>query len=540
MMNILSYSLIALAWDSASGNSVNYVLVAFLILVLMNYMWLLRKTSFLQQKSDFCVNTIHKTNVELMNTKLMLEDLLSVNIPPLVFTQIKQVVGQIDDAIFSNKSAFSLYVGKNTGKPQTEEYELYTYLTSLIHRNREHAENCGVKLNVCKDAGYRGCHINETALTAALQGLVERTVDNTPPDGSVNVAVSCLDDRWNLEIFNSPLAKDYKRCFGLLFTAIKVWCCGSLRLVWQIVKSHGGRITGYELGQSVYYKVTLPVNDDKSEDDPGVEGTADIGKLPHILLIMEDKELSDYLKAALAPSYRVSVYAHYEPNAIPVSNENTDIVIIDAEAEDSKLCSRIKTNKQTSDVKVLLLTTSNDADVLKELKECRADRILPRLVPVEKLKAELLSIREESEQQLERVRRLVNTNFSAGYPEDLMLSEEDAAIMRKINEFLEEHLGERFKIKMLASELRICSTKLYMLMKRITNVSTTCYILAFRMERAKKLLLTRQHKVGEIATMVGYNNDKYFGKEFKKYCDFAPREYMKKHGKTGRLSGQKG
>lgn len=538
MMNILSYSLIALVWDSASGNSVNYVLVAFLILVLMNYMWLLRKTSFLQQKSDFCVNTIHKTNDSLVNSKLTLEDLLSANIPPAVCTQIKRVVGQIDDVMSSNKSAFSLYEGKNTGKLETEEYELYTYLTSLIHHNREHAENCRVKLNVCKDAGYRGCHINETALTAALQGLVERTIENTPPEGSVNVAVSCLDDRWNLEISNCSLAKDYKRCLGVLFTSVKVCCCGSLRLVWQIVKSHGGRITGCELGQSVYYKITVPVNDDKREDDHGVGDTTDTGKLPHIILIMEDKELSDYLKAALAGLYRVSVYAHYERNAISISNENTDFIIIDAEAEDGELCSRIKTGKQTSDVKVILLTTSNDEGVLKELEECRADRVLPRLVSVEKLKAELLSIREENEQQLEWVRKLVNTNFSAGYPEDLMLSEEDAEIMRKINEFLEKHLGERFKIKMLASELRVCPTKLYMLMKRITNVSTTCYTLAFRMEQAKKLLLTRQYKVGEIATMVGYNNDKYFGKEFKKYCDFAPREYMKKHGKTGRLSGQ--
>lgn len=538
MMNILSYSLIAFVWNSASGNSVNYVLVAFLILVLMNYMWLLRKTSFWQQKSDFCLNAIHKANDSLVNTKLILEDLLSDSITSLVSTHIKRVAEQIDDVVCSNKSVLSLYEGKNTGKPGTEEYELYTYLTSLIHRNREHAENCGVKLNVCKDAGYRGCHINETTLTAALQGLVERSIDNTPPNGSVNIAVSCLDDHWNLEISNCPLAKDYKRCLGLLFTSIKIWCCGSLRLVWQIVKSHGGKITGYELGESVYYKVTLPLNDDKREDNPAVEGTTDTGKLPHILLIMEDKELSDYLKTALSRSYRVSVYAHYEQITIPISNDNTDIVIIDA--EDSQLCSRIKTNKQTSDVKILLLTTSNDADVLKELKEGRADRILPRLVPVEKLKAELSSLREESERQFERVRRLVNTNFSAGYPEDLMLSEEDAEIMRKINEFLEKHLSERFKIKMLASELRVCPTKLYTLMKRITNVSTTCYILSFRMERAKKKLLTRQYKVGEIATMVGYNNDKYFGKEFKKYCDFAPREYMKKHAKTGCPSGHKG
>ena len=526
-MNILSYSLIALSWYTVLGNSTNYVLLAFLILTLMSYMWLLRRISFLQQKSDFCLKAIHKTNNSLMNTRSMLEDLASGNIPYSISTLIKRIAEQTGDIIHSNKGALSLYERKSVGNFNTDEYELYTYLTSLINHSREYAEHCGVKLNVCKDAGYGGCHINETALTAALQGLVERSIENTPPEGSVDLVVSCQDGRWSLEISNCPSVKGYQRYLGLFFTSMKVSCSGNLRFIWQVVRSHGGKITGYELGSSSYYKITIPL----SEDNPLMEEISNTSKLPHILLVMKDKELSGYLQTALSRLYRVSVYEHYENISDSITHWNTDIILVDEAAGDIRLCSEIKSNKRTSDVTVLLLTASEDVEDREEIKECGADGFLPRLVHTERLRTELHAVMEERKQKVERVIKLVNTDTSADFSQDLMLSEADAGIMRKINGILEAHLTEICKREELARDLGVCRTNLYTLVRRITMVSPTYYILSFKMEKAKKLLLARQYTVEETATLVGYGNGRYFGKQFKKYCGVSPKEYVKKHGK---------
>lgn len=265
-------------------------------------------------------------------------------------------------------------------------------------------------------------------------------------------------------------------------------------------------------------------------ENAGYTGCTD--ELPHIVLIMEDKKLSGNLKAVLSRSYRVSVYEHYERIDPPLSNDNTDIIIMDAESVDGKLCSRIKKNKHTSDVTVLLLTPFGNAEDLKKYENWRADRLLPRTVPVERLEEEIISILEERRQQIERVIRLVNTDFSGGFPDDFLLSEEDAVVLRKINGFIEEHLAGKCTKKMLAGELGVCTTKLFTIVKGITKVSIARYIFFFKMERAKKLLLSGKHKVGEVANMLGYGDVHYFGKVFKKYYNCTSTEFMKRQGSS--------
>lgn len=529
-MNILSYVVIALPEYNFLDGSVNHVVLAFLLLVIINSLWMRRRMYFLQQKNKLLLNAFHQTNNSLMLIESIHQELAAENLPPLVAVTVRRLTAQIGDIISSNKSVLTIPQRNRDGELKTDEYELYSYIASLVNRHREHAENCQVKLNVYKDAGYGVCHINEMAFTAALHDLLKRSIDCTQPGGSVNIIVSCRDDRWSMEISNHSSGKDYRKYFGLFLTFGKICCGSNPGLIWQVVRAHGGNISGYEWGKWVDYRITVPLGDNNSPVS-AVEDGDHADELPHVVFIMKDKELSGYLKDSLSRSYRVSVYEHYKQITVPLSDENTDIIIIDEEAEDSNICSRIKKNKLTSDVPVLLLTTSNDAEHLKELKKCRADRFLQRTVTVERLEAELFFIREESKQQFERVIRLVNTDFSAGFPEDLMLSEKEAGIMKKINEFLKEHLAEKFEQKKLAEELAMSKSKLFYTVKGITKVNVVRYNIFFKMEQAKKLLLTREYTVGEVANKVGYEEGQYLGKIFKKYYNCTPTEFMEKQGK---------
>lgn len=530
MMNILSYSLIALP-EHLLDNSANYALLALLLLMVTKLMRVLRKISFLEQKNEFLLNGIHQVTGLLMSNKTMHEKLAADNLPPLVDIGVRRLTADIDNIINYNKSTLFISEGKKDGSLKTGGYELYSYITSLVNQYREYAENCRVELNLCKDAGYKSFSINEMAFTIALQRLVKRSIDKTRPNGSVNIVVSCPDDRCHLQISNSSPGKYYRKYLGLFFMALKAFCCGQLRFIWHVVRLNGGVITGYELGGTARYQIKVPLASDHSPVPTAENAGYDIraGKQPHIVLIMKDSELSGYMKDTFSHLYRVSIYEHYEQITNPLSRENTDIIIIDTEY--SGLCSKIKNNKQTSDVPVLLLAASNDAEELKELTKCRADRILPRTVSAERLIAEIHFMLEESEQWIERVKKLVTTDFSAGFPEDLLLSKEDAGILQKINGFLEKHLDKKIKITTLASELGVSPTKLYMLVTRITKVNTTYYILCFKMERAQKLLLTEEWSIADVATKLGFSVDKYFGIVFKKYFDCAPKDYRAKYGK---------
>ncbi|MCR8645128.1 helix-turn-helix domain-containing protein [Paenibacillus sp. N1-5-1-14] len=63
--------------------------------------------------------------------------------------------------------------------------------------------------------------------------------------------------------------------------------------------------------------------------------------------------------------------------------------------------------------------------------------------------------------------------------------------------------------------------------KQYFNENMTDYISRIRMERAKMLLLNPALRMTQIAEMVGYQDEKYFSKVFKKMYGVSPNEYRK-------------
>ena len=61
------------------------------------------------------------------------------------------------------------------------------------------------------------------------------------------------------------------------------------------------------------------------------------------------------------------------------------------------------------------------------------------------------------------------------------------------------------------------------------GVSPKRYIIKKRIERAKELLCSTDAGVFEIANSVGYEDQFYFYKIFKKYTNLSPSEYRKKN-----------
>ena len=66
---------------------------------------------------------------------------------------------------------------------------------------------------------------------------------------------------------------------------------------------------------------------------------------------------------------------------------------------------------------------------------------------------------------------------------------------------------------------------LYKKLKAVTSMSVNDFVKSLRLKRAAQLLQQKQLAVYEIAYSVGYNDSKYFSKEFKKMYGKTPSEY---------------
>jgi two-component system response regulator YesN len=102
-----------------------------------------------------------------------------------------------------------------------------------------------------------------------------------------------------------------------------------------------------------------------------------------------------------------------------------------------------------------------------------------------------------------------------------------SAIIRAVCACIDENLGNRLTISLLAEKCFLSANYLSYLFRREMGVTVNDYITARRMRQACLLLRQGQRVyVGEIARQVGYQDPAYFTRQFKKSMGCTPLEYI--------------
>ncbi|MGG1676128.1 response regulator [Neobacillus sp. NRS-1170] len=109
--------------------------------------------------------------------------------------------------------------------------------------------------------------------------------------------------------------------------------------------------------------------------------------------------------------------------------------------------------------------------------------------------------------------------------------EKQSNIIYDIEKYLQANFDRDVKLQEISEHFYISREYISRKFKQEFNVNITDYIVKIRMERAKSLLKNSQLKIYEIANMIGYQDDKYFRKVFKKVVGVTPNEYRAEYVK---------
>jgi len=91
---------------------------------------------------------------------------------------------------------------------------------------------------------------------------------------------------------------------------------------------------------------------------------------------------------------------------------------------------------------------------------------------------------------------------------------------------IEKNFAEpEFSVNSLASDLGMSTPILYKKIKVLTGLTVNNFIKSVRLKRAAQLLRQNVYTVYEIAYIVGFNDPKYFSKEFVKQFGRTPSDY---------------
>lgn len=85
-----------------------------------------------------------------------------------------------------------------------------------------------------------------------------------------------------------------------------------------------------------------------------------------------------------------------------------------------------------------------------------------------------------------------------------------------------------FDVEMICRKIAMSHTALYKKVKSITGLTINEIVKNVRLKRAAALLAENNYTVYEVADMVGYNDSKYFSREFKKKFGISPKDSKKR------------
>ncbi len=159
------------------------------------------------------------------------------------------------------------------------------------------------------------------------------------------------------------------------------------------------------------------------------------------------------------------------------------------------------------------------------LKRYQQVHIEPLYIGVSNLFTEISGIKEayESAQEnaLKKPYPLINMVMSP--LDDLTLKPQ----LKSCLMYISQHYHENITVKTVADHLYVSESYLMHAFKNQLNKTFNEYLTAYRLNKAKELLLTSHYHIYEVATKVGYGDVKYFSQVFRKHLGMTPSDYVK-------------
>ncbi|MCB9281240.1 MAG: response regulator [Lewinellaceae bacterium] len=246
---------------------------------------------------------------------------------------------------------------------------------------------------------------------------------------------------------------------------------------------------------------------------------------PQLLLIEDNPDVLEYLASCLREKYALT-FAYNGRAGIEKALEIVpDLIISDVmmpEKDGFQVVETLKHDERTSHIPIILLTAkASMPDRLSGLRR-GADAYLAKPFREEEL---LVWI----EQLIARRRQLQayfsgNREQKADEPDQADLIPENSFMQKMLTVLEANYADSEFSVEALARAMAMSRTQVHRKLIALTSRSTTEHINAFRLEKARLILLAGELNVSEAAFQTGFNDPKYFSRLFGEAYGFPPSE----------------
>lgn len=393
--------------------------------------------------------------------------------------------------------------------------------------------------------------IDVSKLEMIMSNFLSNALKFTPKNGQINVQIKkenaallmCVEDT-GMGIPKEELSKIFDRFYQVKSENYIGGSGIGLALCKELAEIQNGKIWATsEIGKGSIFYLQLPFKETYATIETEIIETAAIEKTSKIeskhhlqtLLIVEDNhDLRQYMQLLLSEKYNI-VTAENGLDALRQLkiknselgiNPSPSLIISDImmpEMNGMELLKTLKSDDNFRQTPVIMLTAQNLSEVKIEALRIGVDDYLTKPFKEAELIARIENLIDNAQQRTEQ---LPNSKATKKQPN---ISEADLVWLKTVEQKILDNLtNSNFKLQDLAADLFISMRTLQQKIKAITGLTPKQYERKIKLHEARKIIHSGTVKtVSELTYQLGFEDQHYFSKIYKKEFGVTPREILK-------------
>lgn len=434
-------------------------------------------------------------------------------------------------------------------KPIMIQSDVVAYISYITESFRSLAEFKTIELIFTAKSEKLVMDFDEEILLHIVSNLISNAIKFTDGNGVIEVSVTKKDTSLLLAVKDTGIGIPSQKIEHIFDRFYQVEDSSirraegtgiGLALVKELVEVLNGDITvESEEGDGSSFYCTLPISNNASltnieaiENEIPITPVAQIQResekplennKPLILIVEDNKDVVHYLIKCLKGNYQIKTANTGKEGLNKAFEEIPDLIISDVmmpEMDGFELCQKLKQDKRTSHIPLILLTARVDeAAKLKGLskgadaylnKPFKKEELELRIKKMLELRQKLLKYYSNSENiQLREVRTI----------EDEFLVELREIVLNNLD-------NEDFDTPYFVRKSGMSSSGLHRKLTALTGKSAKRFINSVRLQKSKELLNEGKLSISQIALEVGYNDLSHFSASFKKEFGYPPSKHI--------------
>lgn len=449
-------------------------------------------------------------------------------------------------------------------KLATEQHNIISFIKSLYYSFESLSESHNIILKFESNQDYVPVLFDPEKMEKIFYNLISNAIKFTPDKGEIKVTINQLDSVVEIKIADTGKGispENLKNIFNRFYqvdgsnTKEHEGTGIGLALAKELIELHKGRIQATSrLNEGTEFTITLPVGNikevpaenylidqlnseensaqskiyysEKSDITPTQTYEDNISLREIILIIEDNSDVRSYIREQFENEYKISEAVNGEEGLVKAQEEIPDIIISDVmmpKMDGYKFCKLLRINEKTSHIPVIMLTAKAGLDDKLLGLEIGADDYLTKPFSAKELKVRVKNLIYQ--------RKELRKKFSVSTvirPNEVTTQSVDQIFLNKVLNSIEKNYeNEQYGVDKLANEMNMSISQLNRKLNALVNQPPGQIIRTYRLQRAADLLKQNAGSIAEICYKVGFNDQGYFSRAFKKQFGYSPTDYKK-------------